>query len=62
MTCHLIHRLHGEHALLEVALAQEIRRPEPDGRTLKEIKRRKLRVKDRLQALERETATEGLHA
>ena len=53
MTLYLLHRLQGEHSLLEAALAQEGRRPAPDERALKAMKRRKLLVKDRLQALER---------
>jgi hypothetical protein len=57
-----IHRLHGRHVLLDAALAQELRRPEPDARFVAEIKKRKLQVKDRLRALELKAASEGLHA
>lgn len=57
-----IHRLHGRHVLLDDALAQEMRRPEPDARFVAEIKKRKLQVKDRLRALKLKAATEGLHA
>jgi len=59
---YFLHRLHGQHALLESALVQETRRPEPDARVLSHIKKRKLQVKDRLRALEMKSATEGLHA
>jgi len=57
-----IHWLHGRHVLLDAALAQEMRRPEPDARIIAGIKKRKLQVKDRLRALELKAATEGLHA
>lgn len=56
------HRLQGQHALLEEALAEELGRPEPDARVLSRIKKRKLQVKDRMRALERQTPTGGLHA
>lgn len=61
MTRYFLHRLQGEHFLLEAALAQEGRRPAPDERALKAMKRRKLLVKDRLQALERSADAGGLH-
>lgn len=56
------HRLQGQHALLEEALAEELKRPAPDVRVLSRIKKRKLQVKDRLRALERPSPTGGLHA
>ena len=62
ITRYFIHRLHGHHALLEAALDQELRRPEPDARVLSEIKKRKLQLKDRLRALEPQSAADGLHA
>lgn len=62
ITRYFVHRLHGRHALLEAALIQEMRRPEPDGRRIADIKKRKLLVRDRLRALELKLATEGLAA
>lgn len=56
------HRLQGQHALLEEALAEELKRPAPDVRVLSRIKKRKLQVKDRLRALEKHAPTGGLHA
>jgi hypothetical protein len=61
MTRTYIHRLHGRHALLESALAQELRRPSPDAATLAAIKKRKLQLKDRLRALELKLASQGLN-
>jgi len=61
MKRYLTHRLQREHSRLETALAQEARRPEPDGPTLRAIKRRKLQVKDRLRALGSEPVAEGIH-
>jgi len=61
MTRNYIHRLHGRHALLEGALAQELRRPSPDPATLAAIKKRKLQLKDRLRSLELKLASQGLH-
>ncbi len=57
-----IYRLHGRHALLDAALAEELGRPEPDGSIIAAIQRRKQEVRDRLRALELKAATEGLHA
>ncbi|WP_396595637.1 DUF465 domain-containing protein [Brevundimonas sp. R86498] len=56
------HRLHGQHALLEEALADELAQPAPDERVLARIKKRKLQVKDRIRALEAREQTGGLHA
>lgn len=48
----LINRLRARHGLLESALREERRRPRPDERILARIKKGKLLLKDRLQALE----------
>lgn len=56
MIRYLTRRLQSEHARLEAALVREIRRPKPDARLIRAIKKRKLRVKDRLQALESKAA------
>ncbi len=62
ITRYFIHRLHGRHAQLEAALAEELRRPAPDYRRIADIKKRKLLVRDRLRALELKLATQGLTA
>ncbi|QQQ18605.1 YdcH family protein [Brevundimonas vitis] len=62
MTRYFMRRLQAEHARLDEAVARELRRLGPDEPTLRELKRRKLQVKDRLRALEMKAATEGLHA
>lgn len=40
--------LQAKHAGLERLLQQELNRPAPDGATVRDLKRRKLRVKDAL--------------
>lgn len=56
------HRLHGQHALLEEALTEELGRPAPDARVLSRLKKRKLQVKDRMRVLDRHSAMGDLHA
>ena len=53
MTYPFIQRLRGRHSLLEAALRDERKRPAPDDRVVALIKKRKLQLKDRLRALER---------
>jgi hypothetical protein len=50
MTAHsnIVQRLRTEHARLETALAEERRRPAPDDRRIRELKQRKLALKDRI--------------
>lgn len=49
-----VERLQIRHALLEVALAEERSRPRPSDPMISRIKKKKLQVRDRLEAL-RET-------
>lgn len=46
MNEHRIHTLRRRHGELEARLRDELRRPVPDGLAVREIKRRKLRLKD----------------
>jgi len=48
----LIERLAARHAELERALAEELARPRPDDIAVRQIKREKLLVRDRIAALE----------
>ena len=59
MTYPIAFRLQGRHSLLEAALSEERNRPAPDASMVSLIKKRKLQLKDRLQALEKTTATDG---
>lgn len=43
--------LAAKHAGLERAIEEEVRRPAPDGLSLTDLKRRKLRVKDEIARL-----------
>ena len=43
--------LKAKHAALDLALAEENRRPHPDAAALSELKREKLRIKDELQRI-----------
>lgn len=43
--------LAARHAGLERAIEEEVRRPAPDGLSLTDLKRRKLRVKDEIARL-----------
>jgi hypothetical protein len=45
------YRLKAKHAELDRLIAEERRRPAPDWLTLQSLKRRKLRIKERLSAL-----------
>ncbi len=45
-------RLRSEHARLDEEIAQELRRPAPDFARLRELKQKKLAVKDRLTRLD----------
>jgi hypothetical protein len=49
----LLDRLIERHAELERALAEEMERPRPDDATVRQIKREKLAVRDRIAAIER---------
>ena len=51
----LIERLVARHAELERALEAELARPRPDDIAVRQIKREKLLVRDRIAALERST-------
>ena len=42
--------LEAKHAVLETRIAAESQRPMPDSRTLADLKKQKLRVKEALQA------------
>ena len=44
----LVKKLTSEHKALEAQIVEEHRRPSPDDRRLKLLKREKLRIKDRL--------------
>ncbi len=46
--------LAARHAGLEKAIEEETRRPAPDGLSLSDLKRRKLRIKDEIAGLHRE--------
>ncbi len=46
-----VERLQIRHALLEVALAEERSRPRPSDPMIARIKKKKLQVRDRLEAL-----------
>jgi len=43
--------LETKHAGLDAQLRQELRRPAPDARTIQQIKKAKLRIKEELSAL-----------
>ncbi len=45
--------LQTKHAVLEKEIAEEIHRPAPDDRRLHELKRQKLLIKEKLEALQR---------
>ncbi|MGE5538116.1 MAG: YdcH family protein [Gemmatimonas sp.] len=47
----LVKKLTNEHRALEAAIAQERCRPQPDEKRIKDLKREKLRIKDRLTTL-----------
>jgi hypothetical protein len=47
----LVKKLTTEHRSLETAIAQERCRPHPDENRIKDLKREKLRIKDRLTSL-----------
>jgi hypothetical protein len=47
----LVKKLTTEHRSLDAAIAQERCRPQPDERRIKDLKREKLRIKDRLSTL-----------
>ncbi len=44
----LVSQLKSEHAGLENAIKSEMARPHPDEAALRELKRKKLRIKDEL--------------
>ena len=44
--------LRTKHALLETAIEQENNSPHPDENLIRDLKRRKLRIKDELQQIE----------
>ena len=48
-----VETLRAKHAALEREIDQEMHRPQPNEARLAELKRRKLRLKDELAALER---------
>jgi hypothetical protein len=43
-----LNALQSKHAVLERLIAQEMARPSPDGILVKDLKRRKLRIKEEL--------------
>lgn len=43
--------LRSKHAVLEVELQEEVRRPLPDAATINKLKREKLKLKDELSRL-----------
>jgi hypothetical protein len=45
-----VNALQSKHAGLEAAIAQEMNRPAPDDVTLRELKRRKLKIKEEIAA------------
>ena len=47
----LVKKLNNEHRSLEAAIAQERCRPQPDEKRIRDLKREKLRIKDRLTTL-----------
>ena len=47
----LVRKLTNEHKTLDAAIAHERKRPSPDERRIKLMKREKLRIKDRLTTL-----------
>lgn len=47
----LVKKLTTEHKTLDAAIADERRRPSPDEKRIKVMKRAKLRIKDRLTSL-----------
>jgi len=47
----LVKKLTNEHKTLDAAIADERRRPSPDEKRIKLMKREKLRIKDRLTTL-----------
>ncbi|MFQ5973482.1 MAG: YdcH family protein [Alphaproteobacteria bacterium] len=51
-----IEALRAQHASLDDQLNEEIRRPLPDQLAISQIKREKLRIKDRIAELERSTS------
>lgn len=51
MSYSIIQRLQTRHALLEMALVEERSRPRPSDPLLARIKKKKLQIRDRLEAL-----------
>lgn len=51
MTHIQVYRLQREHARLEALVREEARRPLPDALAVRDLKKRKLAVKSRLEAL-----------
>ena len=47
----LVRKLTNDHRSLDAAIAQERCRPQPDEKRIKDLKREKLRIKDRLTSL-----------
>lgn len=50
-----IDQLKDRHAHLEAAIQSEVNRPHPDEMSISAMKREKLRIKDRIAAMERQT-------
>lgn len=61
MSIVLARRLQGFHVLLEMALRNERARPGPDDRTVTNIKKKKLAIKDRLTAFVGASAPSAAH-
>lgn len=50
-----IDQLKDRHARLEAAIQSEVGRPHPDELSISAMKREKLRIKDQIAAMERQT-------
>ena len=61
MSEHFLRYLQREHARLEAAIADEQRRPQPDGIEISRLKKAKLMVRDQL-AMWEQDAFEGVAA
>jgi len=47
-----VESLKSKHAALEAALSSEVRSPNPDPHSIKEMKLKKLKIKDELERLQ----------
>lgn len=62
MTDYLVLRLRARHASLEEEIGAELGKPLPDPIRIRELKKEKLQVRDKLHRILRADANEGMQA